>query len=89
MGKKKLEAKLTVKTTPNTAAKLNEKKNMIAKTCAYSFLSNAYALWFMYLPDYIMDCDDANKNGLNYAYQVLLQMQKHSLTQPDEVINLN
>jgi hypothetical protein len=66
--------------------KFNEKnKNAIAKLHAYCFLSNTYALWFIYLPEYVKDCGDLKKNGLNYAYQVLIQMQKHGLHQPDEV----
>lgn len=82
---KKIEAKLNMRTTSNSAKMINEKKNAIARIFAYSFLSNAYALWFIYLPEYLKDCGDLKKNGLNHAYQVLLQMQKHTLTQPDEV----
>jgi len=48
-------------------------------------LSNAYALWFIYLPEYLKACGENKKSAMNYAYQVLIQMQKHNLTHPDEV----
>lgn len=80
-------SKLNVRLSNNM--KNNEKtKYNVAKQHAFLFLSNAYALWFMCLPSYIRDCESASsrKNGLNYAYQVLIQMQNHNLTSPDEVI---
>lgn len=67
-------------------AKANDKtKHLIAKKYAFHFLNNAYSLWFIYLPEYLKSCDDNVKTGLNYAYQVLIQMQKHNLNKPDEV----
>jgi len=49
-------------------------------------LSNAYALWFIYLSECLKVNEDSRKVDLNYAYQVLIQMQNHQLHQPDEVI---
>ena len=81
---KKIESKLALKLVGNH--KQNEKtKNQVAKMKAFYFLSNAYSLWFIYLPEYLKACDSNAKNALNYAYQVLIQMQKHNLTQPDEI----
>jgi hypothetical protein len=35
-------------------------------------LSNSYALWFIYLADYLRQYSENRKMGLNYAYQVEL-----------------
>jgi hypothetical protein len=81
---KRIVSKLNMKLVSNI--KVNEKnKYTVAKHHAFHFLSNAYALWFMCFPGYIKDCENLTKNGLNYAYQVLIQMQNHNLTQPEEV----
>ncbi len=66
--------------------KLNT-QGFTSKTWAFGLLSNAYALWFMYLPIYLENCD-SKINGLNYAFQILVQMQKQLLNQPDEVFAL-
>ena len=50
-------------------------------------LSNAYAVWFIYLSECLKINEEFRKIDLNYAYQVLIQMQNHQLDQPDEVIN--
>ena len=62
----------------------------IAKVRAYYILSNPYALWFIYLSECLKSmCGDepqeSLKNGLNYAYQMLIQMHKHGLQQLDEM----
>ena len=81
---KRIVSKLNVRLSNNP--KVNEKnKHAVAKHHAFYLLSNTYALWFMCLPSYVKDCDAMRKNGLNYAYQILIQMQNHNLTQPDEV----
>jgi hypothetical protein len=74
------------KSTKTTKFKNNKQDNNLpaaknAKICAYFLLSNAYTLWFMYLPDYLKDCSDCRKYGLNYAYHVLIQMEKHGLSE--------
>jgi hypothetical protein len=59
-------------------------QNFTSKSWAFCLLSNAYALWFIYLPIYIENCE-SKVNALNYAFQILVQMQKQLLNQPDEV----
>lgn len=81
---KKLESKLSFKPVTNFK-QAHKNYNQKTKLHAYCFLSNAYALWFIYLPEFIKECDDMKKNILNYAYLVLTRMQKHRITQPDEV----
>ncbi|CAM6002406.1 unnamed protein product, partial [Sphagnum balticum] len=67
-------------------AKLADRyKHLVAKTRALHLLSNAYALWFIYLHESLKERPDRVKSGLNYAYQVLIQMQTHNLPQPDEI----
>jgi hypothetical protein len=79
---------LSIKWSNN--AQQNEKnKHLLEKLHAFCFVSNAYALWFIYLPEYIKACGENKKIAMNYAYQVLIQMQKHNLTHPDEVAFLS
>lgn len=58
--------------------------NRSSKSWSYCLLSNAYALWFIYLPFYLETCE-SKVIGLNNAFKVLVKMQKQLLTQPDEV----
>lgn len=51
---------------------------------AYCLLSNTYAIWFIYLPCYVHSLE-SKVSGLNYAYTVLVNMQKQLLKQPDEI----
>ena len=51
---------------------------------AYCLLSNVYSLWFMYLPTMI-ECYTTPRDILNYAYKILVQMNRQHLTNPDEV----
>ena len=52
-----------------------------------SLLSNSYSLWFIYLAECLKTNEELRKSGLNYAYQILIQMQNHQISQPDEVKN--
>lgn len=53
---------------------------------AFCLLSNAYSLWFIYLPALIESNQETKIiNTLNYAYKVLIRMQKQLLKQPDEI----
>jgi hypothetical protein len=52
-----------------------------------SLLSNSYALWFIFLAECLKTNEELRKSGLNYAYQILIQMQNHQISQPDEVKN--
>lgn len=61
---------------------------MATKSHAMCLLSNAYALWFIYLSEYLKSNEELRKTSLDYAYQVLIQMQNHQLNQPDEVKHL-
>ncbi|RMZ98895.1 C-myc promoter-binding isoform X1 [Brachionus plicatilis] len=81
---KRMESKISFKST-NSIKQAQKNYNTLAKFHAHCFLSNAYALWFIYLPEYIKECEDLKKNALDYAYMVLTQMQKHNLNHPDEV----
>jgi hypothetical protein len=58
-----------------------------AKFQAFYLLSQAYSLWFIHLPEYLKGCEtrEAKKTCLNYAFYVLIQMNAHHLTQPDEI----
>ncbi len=71
---------LTANLKQNEKNKFNQARNRVL-----CLLSNAYALWFIFLADCLKACEENRKNGLNYAYQVLIQMQNHNLTHPDEV----
>ena len=51
---------------------------------AYCLLSNVYSLWFMHLPTMI-ECYTTPREILNYAYKILVQMNRQHLTNPDEV----
>lgn len=51
---------------------------------AYCILSNVYSLWFMHLPS-MMKCYTVPKDILNYAYKILVQMNRQHLTNPDEI----
>jgi hypothetical protein len=51
---------------------------------AYCLLSNVYSLWFMHLPTMI-ECYTTPRDILNYAYKILVQMNRQHLTNPDEV----
>ncbi len=84
---RKIELILNSKQFSTTnSAKQNEKSRFsAAKTRVICLLSNSYALWFMYLAEHLRLCEENRKIGLNYAYQVLVQMQNHGLGQPDEV----
>ena len=53
---------------------------------AYCILSNVYSLWFMHLPAMI-ECYSNPRDILNYAYKILVQMNRQRLTNPDEVNN--
>lgn len=80
----KMKSKTNFKLTSNI--KLAQKNyNTIAKFHAHYFLSNAYALWFIFLSEMIKDCEHLKKNVLDYAYMVLIHMQNHNLDYPDEV----
>jgi hypothetical protein len=67
--------------------KITSLSKINSKVQAFYFLSQAYSLWFIYLPEYvkICTCKDTIKILLNYGYYVLIQMQNHHLTQPDEI----
>jgi len=58
-----------------------------SKVQAFYFLSQAYSLWFIYLPENLKTCTtkETIKSVLNYGYSVLIQMQNHRLAQPDEI----
>lgn len=81
---KRMESKISFKPT-NNIKQAEKNYNSLAKFHAYHFLSNAYALWFIHFPEYIKNCDELKKNALDNAYMVLVQMQNHNLTHPDEV----
>ncbi len=51
---------------------------------AYCILANVYSLWFMHLPTMI-ECYSNPRDILNYAYKILVQMNRQRLTNPDEV----
>lgn len=51
---------------------------------AYCILANVYSLWFMHLPTMI-ECYSNPRDILNYAYKILVQMNRQHLTNPDEV----
>ncbi|CAF1357891.1 unnamed protein product, partial [Rotaria sordida] len=51
---------------------------------AYCLLSNVYSLWFMHLPTMI-ECYTSPRDILNYAYKILVQMNRQHLTNPDEI----
>ncbi|CAF3448200.1 unnamed protein product [Rotaria sp. Silwood1] len=51
---------------------------------AYCLLSNVYSLWFMHLPTMI-ECYTSSRDILNYAYKILVQMNRQHLTNPDEI----
>ena len=51
---------------------------------SYCLLSNVYSLWFMHLPTMI-ECYSSPREILNYAYKILVQMNRQHLTNPDEV----
>lgn len=51
---------------------------------AYCLLSNVYSLWFMHLP-IMIECYTSPRDILNYAYKILVQMNRQHLTNPDEV----
>ena len=87
---RKVELILSAKQFPTTSSvkQSDKSKFSAAKTRVMCLLSNSYALWFMYLAEHLRACEDNRKMGLNYAYQVLIQMQNHSLSQPDEVCGL-
>ncbi len=51
---------------------------------AYCILANVYSLWFMHLPTMI-ECYTNPRDILNYAYKILVQMNRQHLTNPDEV----
>ncbi|CAF1170719.1 unnamed protein product [Rotaria magnacalcarata] len=51
---------------------------------AYCLLSNVYSLWFMHLPTMI-ECYTNPRDILNYAYKILVQMNRQHLTDPDEI----
>ncbi len=51
---------------------------------AYCILANVYSLWFMHLPTMI-ECYTTPREILNYAYKILVQMNRQHLTNPDEV----
>jgi hypothetical protein len=51
---------------------------------AYCILANVYSLWFMHLPTMI-ECYTSPREILNYAYKILVQMNRQHLTNPDEV----
>ena len=73
---------------PTNNLRLNEKNKLLAsKSHAMSLLSNSYALWFIYLAEWLKTNEELRKSGLNYAYQILIQMQNHQISQPDEVKN--
>lgn len=80
----RMKSKTNFKQTNNI--KIAQKNyNAIARFHAHYFLSNAYALWFIYLPEIIKDCENLRKNLIDYAYMVLIRMQNHNLDYPDEV----
>ncbi|CAF3583700.1 unnamed protein product [Adineta steineri] len=51
---------------------------------AYCLLSNVYSLWFMHLP-IMIECYTTPRDILNYAYKILVQMNRQHLTNPDEI----
>ncbi|CAF2460586.1 unnamed protein product [Rotaria sp. Silwood2] len=51
---------------------------------AYCLLSSVYSLWFMNLPTMI-ECYTSPRDILNYAYKILVQMNRQHLTNPDEI----
>ncbi|CAF0994016.1 unnamed protein product [Adineta ricciae] len=51
---------------------------------AYCLLSNVYSLWFMHLP-MMIECYTNPRDILNYAYKILVQMNRQHLTNPDEI----
>lgn len=84
LAQKRLDTILKLK--PSNNAKQNDKNRYNStKAHAMCLLSNAYALWFIYLADCLKTNEEACKAGLKYAFQVLNQMQNHNLKQPDEV----
>jgi hypothetical protein len=55
---------------------------------SYRLLSDVYSLWFMHLPAMI-ECYTTPRDILNYAYKILVQMNRQHLTNPDEVRKQN
>ncbi|UJR37238.1 hypothetical protein I4U23_029947 [Adineta vaga] len=51
---------------------------------AYCLLSNVYSLWFMHLP-IMIECYSNPRDILNYAYKILVQMDRQHLKNPDEI----
>ncbi|CAF4347212.1 unnamed protein product, partial [Didymodactylos carnosus] len=51
---------------------------------AYCLLNNVYSLWFMHLPTMI-NCHVSSREVLNYAYKILVQMNRQHLKNPDEI----
>ena len=83
-----IESILSAKQFPaqTSSVKQSDKSRFQAAKCrVVCLLSNSYALWFIYLAEHLRACEENRKVGLNYAYQVLIQMQNHGLNQPDEV----
>ncbi|CAF0721231.1 unnamed protein product [Brachionus calyciflorus] len=81
---KKMEQKLNFK--PANSIKQAQKNYYLkSKYHAHCYLSNAYALWFIYLPELIKEFDDMKKMLMDYAFTVLARMQEHKVIQPDEI----